>query len=73
MPKRAVRREKRSSMPRYKYSCKPCQLTDIRKFEYEYKQQTQQNLPVCPSCNNVLTKTFVQPPQTWFNNQRQIT
>ena len=57
-------------MPRYKYSCKPCQLSDVRQIEYEWEHQTERNLPMCPHCGTQLTRDFIKPPKAWFVGQR---
>ena len=54
---------------RYKYSCKSCKLTDIRKFVYSENT----NIPICLGCGEDLKSEFMQPPQSWMEQQRNIT
>ena len=58
-------------MPRYKYSCNECKLTDVRKFAYEYEHQTERHLRVCPYCGGPLNRKFLKPPKEWLIRQIQ--
>jgi len=57
-------------MPRYKYSCTTCKLTDIKRIEYEYEPQTERTLPICSYCGAFLTRDFLNPPRGWLWQQR---
>lgn len=54
---------------RYKYSCQNCKLTDIRKLVYPENKK----FPICFGCGQELKREFLQPPQAWMRQQKNIT
>ena len=53
-------------MPRYKYACKSCKLQDVKRIQYNLDKK-----PVCAECGEELERSFMRPPQAWFNKTRQ--
>jgi hypothetical protein len=56
-------------MPRYKYACTECQLTDVKSLVYRIDYdlvQTGERVAVCPFCAGSLTRVWLKPPQGWF-------
>jgi hypothetical protein len=58
-------------MPRYKYKCDTCKLTDVRsldsRMDYELVS-TGERVAICPSCEEPLERVWLRPPQGWFGN-----
>ena len=60
-------------MPRYKYKCDTCKLTDVRSLDYRIDYDlvsTGEKVAVCPYCNEALERVWLKPPEGWFGNGR---
>jgi len=55
-------------MPRYQFKCKSCGITDVKQIQYTIDKKA-----VCFDCGEELERTFMRPPQAWFNRARQGT
>jgi len=60
-------------MPRYKYTCAECQLTDVKSIVYRVDYdlvETGERVAVCPYCDEALERVWLKPPEGWFGNGR---
>lgn len=58
-------------MPRYKYTCAECQLTDVKSIVYRVDYdlvETGERVAVCPHCDGPLERVWMRPPQGWFRS-----
>ena len=57
-------------MPRYKYSCAKCELTDVKQLIYT--ENNRMATAICKICGEILKREFLKPPQEWMNQQRRV-
>tara|TARA_R110000765_G_scaffold8512_1_gene27447 strand:- start:121 stop:291 length:171 start_codon:yes stop_codon:yes gene_type:complete len=50
-------------MPRYKYSCGACKLTDVKQLKYVFEGIIKR--PICGFCDGKLERSFLTPPKNW--------
>jgi len=50
-------------MPRYKYSCVACKLTDVKQLKYVFEGIIKR--PICGFCDGKLERSFLTPPKNW--------
>ena len=55
-------------MPRYKYSCEPCGLNDVKLYDFQKIDGVETK--ICIHCKTPLGRKFLRPPGEWFNRMR---
>lgn len=58
-------------MPRYRYACPTCELTDVKTVAYRIDHDlvsTGERVAVCPHCDGPLERVWLKPPRSWLYN-----
>tara|TARA_R110000824_G_scaffold158788_1_gene332849 strand:+ start:584 stop:772 length:189 start_codon:yes stop_codon:yes gene_type:complete len=56
-------------MPVYQFSCKTCDIGDVKQFLYRHNPKTGHiDLRVCEVCGDPVERKWGRPPQSWFRS-----
>ena len=56
-------------MPVYQFSCKTCNIGDVKQFLYRHNPKTGHiDLRVCEVCGDPVERKWGRPPKSWFRS-----